>query len=240
MHRLLFLLCFVCVRNITDKKMPPAASASSAPLTASLSAAIKVWQGKNPDKRLDQESVVKLLCMTPPIDKIDNSVNAFFNCVQLSLSTNCIDKIPLLPKSGLPKIQILSLGRNMIKKISGLEEIGSTLRELWISYNQISTLDGLNCCIKLETLFISNNKIKEIAEIRKLSANLCLSNCNLTGNPIYSEAFMRTNIIRTLPQLLVLDGELITENERVSSTPESATGRKQTPTTETIHNATPI
>jgi Leucine-rich repeat (LRR) protein len=31
----------------------------------------------------------------------------------------------------------LSLARNNIKKISGLEEVAGTLRELWLSYNQI-------------------------------------------------------------------------------------------------------
>lgn len=205
------------------------------PGTMSLSAAVKAWHEKNSDKKIELVSEIKLLCTSPPIDKIDNSVNAFVNCLQLSLSTNCIDKIPLLPKSGLPKIEILSLGRNLIKKISGLEEIGSTLRELWISYNQISALDGLNCCSKLQTLFISNNKIKDITEIKKLTLNPALTNCNFTGNPIYDGVVkpeMRINILRTLPQLLVLDGELITENERVatpgtSDNPAPSSGRRQ-------------
>jgi dynein light chain 1 len=43
----------------------------------------------------------------------------------------------------LRNLEILSLGRNMIKKISGLEEVGNSLRELWISYNYIEKLDGL-------------------------------------------------------------------------------------------------
>lgn len=34
----------------------------------------------------------------------------------------------------------LSLARNNIKKISGLEEIAGTLKELWISYNSIEKL----------------------------------------------------------------------------------------------------
>ena len=192
---------------------PPAAGAS----TMALSAAVKQWQEKNAEKKLDSERVIKFLCTTPPIDKIDNSVNAFVNCVHLSLSTNCIDKIPLLPKSGLPHIEILSLGRNLIKKITGLEEIGSTLRELWISYNQIATLDGLNCCTKLETLYISNNKIKDLVEVKKLTLNPNLVNVNFVNNPIYDnvvKAEMRIAILKTVPQLRVLDGELVTDNER--------------------------
>lgn len=61
-------------------------------------------------------------------------------------STNQIDKMISLP--GLKNLQILSLGRNQIKRIQGLEEVGATLQELWISYNHVSTLDGLHPCVK--------------------------------------------------------------------------------------------
>jgi len=60
------------------------------------------------------------------------------------------------------------LSRNQIKKIAGLEEIGQTLRELWLSYNNIEKLDGLQPCQKLQVLYIGNNKIKNWDEIDKL------------------------------------------------------------------------
>lgn len=53
----------------------------------------------------------------------------------------------------------LSLARNNIKKISGLEEVAGTLRELWLSYNQIEKLDGLSVCTVLNTLFIGSMTI---------------------------------------------------------------------------------
>lgn len=56
----------------------------------------------------------------------------------------------------LKSLKRLSLSRNNIKKISGLEEIGGNLEELWLSYNQIEKLEGLNMCIKLGTLFIGS------------------------------------------------------------------------------------
>lgn len=69
----------------------------------------------------------------------------------------------------------LSLARNCIKKISGLEEVAGTLRELWLSYNQIEKLDGLSMCTVLNTLFIgsnllvhSDNKIRSWEELDKL------------------------------------------------------------------------
>lgn len=177
----------------------------------SLQTAIKIWSESNPDKKIEQESVVKLMCTTPPIDRIDNSVNTLLqNVVRLSLSTNCIDKIPLL---SLPNLRVLSLGRNQIKKISGLEEIGATLVELWISYNQVATLDGLACCSALETLFISNNKIKEESELKKLTANVKLTNCNFFGNS-FAEGLSRTEarvlVAKNCPWIKIIDGEMIT------------------------------
>jgi dynein light chain 1, axonemal len=50
-----------------------------------------------------------------------------------------------------------------------LEEIGITLEELWLSYNSIEKLDGLQPCIKLHTFFLSNNKIRSRDEVGKLS-----------------------------------------------------------------------
>ena len=40
-------------------------------------------------------------------------------------------------------MEILSLGRNQIKKLEGLDNVADTLRELWISYNQIDKLNGI-------------------------------------------------------------------------------------------------
>ena len=89
---------------------------------------------------------------------MDDSLSQCENCTQLSLSTNAVDRMIALPK--LKNLKILSLSRNNIKRIMALEDIGQTLEELWLSYNQIEKLDGLQPCIKLHTLFISNNKIK--------------------------------------------------------------------------------
>lgn len=61
------------------------------------------------------------------------------------------------------------MGRNMIKKIAGLEEVGDTLEELWISYNLIDSLTGIYPhCISLKVLFMAHNKIKDINELDKI------------------------------------------------------------------------
>ena len=53
-------------------------------------------------------------------------------------------------------------------KIEKLEEVSATLEELWISYNHISSLDGISMCTNLTTLYISNNAIKSWSELDKL------------------------------------------------------------------------
>ena len=58
----------------------------------------------------------------------------------LSLSTNSIEKVSNL--AGLENLEILSLGRNIIKKLENLEPLAATLQELWISYNILEKLVG--------------------------------------------------------------------------------------------------
>lgn len=56
----------------------------------------------------------------------------------LALSTNNIEKIAGL--NGLANLKILSLGRNLIKKVEGVDAVADTLEELWLSYNAIERL----------------------------------------------------------------------------------------------------
>jgi len=173
--------------------------------------AIQLWSEKNEGANPEEAECVKLLCLSPPIEKMDSSLNQLVNVKKLSLSTNCIDKMISLP--ALKNLEILSLGRNMIKKIAGLEEVGATLKELWISYNQISTLDGLQPCVKLATLFMSNNKIKDWGELTKLQGNPDLANVLFKNNPIYeglSRKESRHNVLEALPKIACVDGEMIT------------------------------
>ena len=74
------------------------------------------------------------------------------------LSTNAIDKIANL--NGLKCLRILSLSRNNIKNLNGLDAVGDTLQELWISYNNIEKLKGINVLKHLKVLKMTNNKVK--------------------------------------------------------------------------------
>ena len=122
--------------------------------------------------------------MPDPADREDGLLPEHAGCGEEAfLSTNCIDK--MISSPNLKNLEILSLGRNQVEKVSGLEEIGATLRKLWISYNTISTFDGLHSCVKLHLLFMTNNRIKSWGELTKLTQFPELKALLLVGNLFY-------------------------------------------------------
>ena len=126
-------------------------------------------------------------------------------CKKLSLSTNCIDKITSV--SGMDSLEIFSIGRNNIKKIEGMDGVADTLKELWISYNSIEKLAGVEKLKALEILYISNNKINSWSEVERLKELPNLKTLLLVGNPLYmglvsgkEDAEWRTEVLKRLGQ----------------------------------------
>lgn len=142
---------------------------------------------------------------------MDKSFTTLKQCQHLSLSTNMIDRMGSL--AGMTKLKILSIGRNNIKKIEKLEDVASTLKQLWISYNQISSLDGLSCVENLTTLYMSNNAIKSFSDLHHLATLVNLKDVSFVGNPMYDDCAdkneARLRILARLPQVTKIDGELV-------------------------------
>ncbi|SBO28473.1 dynein light chain 1, putative [Plasmodium knowlesi strain H] len=211
-----------------------------------ISQCIKNWEQKN-GRKISEEEEVSFICHIPLIEKLDNSINSLEKCKRLSLSTNRIEKLvpmsglstfvhvetvigllvsrfadqlsncPLLLPLVTENIEILSLGRNCIKKFQFLEDISGTLKQLWISYNNIDKLDNLQSLKKLQVLYLFHNKIKNIEEVDKLSVLPELAELGLKGNPLYegkTNEYMKLVILKKLPQLKVVDNETITEKQR--------------------------
>lgn len=86
--------------------------------------------------------------------------------------------------SALKNLKVLSIGRNHIKSFSGLEPLGDTLKELWISYNLIEKMKGINVMRNLQVLYMSNNLIKEWNEFGRLQELANLRDLLFVGNPI--------------------------------------------------------
>ena len=47
-------------------------------------------------------------------------------------------------------LQVLSLGRNLLKSLQGIEAVADNLEQLWVSYNQIDKLKPLRNLSKLK------------------------------------------------------------------------------------------
>ncbi len=114
----------------------------------------------------------------------------------------------------IENLEVLSLARNQIKRIQGLDEVGPTLKELWLSHNLIEKLEGLQSCVKLTTLYISHNKIKSLDEVAKLSQLPSLKELLIADNPVYGDKdreAMKPLIVKRVPWLEILDGKVVTE-----------------------------
>lgn len=106
------------------------------------------------------------------------------------------------------------------RQIKGLDYIGKTLKELWISYNQIERLDGLKALNKLQKLYIGNNSISKIDELNNLSNLQELTDVVFRGNPFALEnptlwdskpqdrqpADLYPEIMKRLPKVEIIDG----------------------------------
>lgn len=109
-------------------------------------------------------------------------------------------------------LKVLSLARNNIKSLTGLEAVGDSLEELWISYNNIEKLKGINVLKKLKVLYIRQNNVKDMVEFMKLADLTCMVELGFVGNPLadaLSEAGPENyteTITKKLPKLKRLDG----------------------------------
>ena len=135
-------------------------------------------------------------------------------------------------------LKILNASNNDIVKVDFLEKL-KALRELDLSKNRIRQLDNTSfqnfhviTCLRLEdnglrnlqnveklerlqSLFVSGNRIPEFWEVDRLSELPHLMEIALMNNPVSRKPNYRTAIIKRLPALIVLDGKEITPEERM-------------------------
>lgn len=91
--------------------------------------------------------------------------------------------------------------------------MAGSLEELWISYNQIASLDGLSVCTNLTTLYISNNLIKSWNELDKLvsifySKSVFVITMLVTARLVYQISEMFSSLVtqfmmNVLPKILL-------------------------------------
>eukprot|EP00053_Salpingoeca_punica_P006158 m.59160 g.59160 ORF g.59160 m.59160 type:complete len:187 (+) comp13557_c0_seq1:200-760(+) len=176
--------------------------------------AITKWEEKT-GKKISDETTAKFLMQLPPLDKMDAGLAALAHVEQLSLSTNCIDKIANL--NNFKNLKILSLGRNNIKSLAGVEPVADTLEQLWISYNPIEKIKGIGILRNLRVLYMSNCKVKDWKEFEELKLLPLLEDLVFVGNPLQekhaADGDWVQQVTSRLPGLKKLDGIPIVRNE---------------------------
>jgi len=177
--------------------------------------AIHLWE-KESGKKAADETKVQLLGPHGPangpfwfIEKMDATLKNLVNVEHLSLGTNMIEKIENV--GSLKTIKILSLGRNQIKALTGLEGLSNCLEQLWISYNNIDKMKNIGNLRKLKVLYMANNKVSEISEFLRVGDCPEINEVNFVGNPI-QEMMMeaetwRSTVSKKIKSIKKLDGE---------------------------------
>ena len=100
--------------------------------------------------------------------------------------------------------------------IQNLETL-PVLRTLDLSKNQISKLRGLETIESLKFLNISMNNVKKINQLRFIENLPLLTEVDLCVNPVQNCRYYRLQCLFHMPQLRMMDGVEITNEEKVKA-----------------------
>ena len=102
--------------------------------------------------------------------------------------------------------------------ISEIDHVPSTITSkvltLYLSNNNITSLDGIEQFEKLKSLSVANNLIRYVGSLRSLMMNQHLERISLEGNIVTGMPFYRQHVIGLCPRLIALDGINVTSEER--------------------------
>lgn len=127
--------------------------------------------------------------------------------------------ILLRTKAGnLENVKNLNLWGNDIEDVSILKDMPN-LEVLSLSVNKINTLKHFQHCRKLTELYLRKNLIQDLSEIRYLQNLPNLRVLWLWDNPCSEAGDYRRAVIQALPNLVKLDNQPVTNEERNSGPP---------------------
>ncbi|GLD93517.1 hypothetical protein PINS_up002109 [Pythium insidiosum] len=120
--------------------------------------------------------------------------------------------------SGLPSLVTLEASRNSLTDLTALSsEPVNKLERLELNQNKLLSLAGVESIPTLTCLSASENNLDSFESIEKLSTLEKLSELNLAQNPVVDSENYRLHMLIMLPQLQKLDGELVTEADRLAA-----------------------
>ncbi|ALC39904.1 CG10839 [Drosophila busckii] len=171
--------------------------------------ALKNWEDRNKQEAISAADI-QLQFQYPPIEKMDNQLSSLVECQKLSLSSNMIEKISGI--SGMKNLRVLSLSRNYLKTLNGIESLAENLEELWVSYNNIEKLKPLEAMKVLRVFYCSHNAVKGWEEFNRIAVPPVLTEITFNNNPLNENmdpSVFLAEAMRRLPKLTKLDGEPI-------------------------------
>ncbi|XP_028251518.1 leucine-rich repeat-containing protein 9 [Parambassis ranga] len=135
------------------------------------------------------------------------------NLKALFLQDNEISHVEGL--EGLHQLRELVLDRNRIKVLTKNSFTAqSVLLELHLAENRIRELNHLDSLTELRKLFLGMNKLQDVTELEKLEVLPSLTELSVVGNPVARKSLHRQAVVLRLTQLQVLDGEMVTLEEK--------------------------
>ena len=130
--------------------------------------------------------------LTPELIQLKCKTDKLSNIKNLNLWGNDLEDISLIKE--MPNIEICSLSLN---KIFSLKDFGS--------------------CKKLTELYLRKNLVSDLFEIKYLIQCSSLKVLWLWDNPIADHKFYRSYILKLLPNLIKLDNNAVTPEERADA-----------------------
>jgi len=89
----------------------------------------------------------------------------------------------------------------------------SDIETLNLCFSGLKSLDKIAKLKCLKRLYLRHNEIDSFQEIKKLKKISSLSSLSLIGNPICQLENYRREILQILPELSILDGEILDSSE---------------------------
>lgn len=131
----------------------------------------------------------------------------------LHASNNEITKVDFLEK--LKQLRELDLSKNRIRKIEPNSfHNGLIISCLKLEDNGLRSLENIERLERLQAFHGGGNRLAEFWEVDRLAELIYLMEISLMNNPMTRKPQYRLNIIKKLPNLIVLDGKEITIDER--------------------------
>eukprot|EP00397_Hematodinium_sp_SG-2012_P034978 GEMP01037570.1.p1 GENE.GEMP01037570.1~~GEMP01037570.1.p1 ORF type:complete len:582 (+),score=127.74 GEMP01037570.1:210-1955(+) len=157
---------------------------------------------------------------------------------ELNLRGNLIQQVPAGAISSNKHLRMLDLSENHLAKI---KHYPKNLEALFLSSNQLRSLDGIETLRRLQVLNVKKNFIKSLAPLRAENSprlrKLCVSNNNigsvneleylrefkflcdmfLAPNPLDQLPYYRAQVLYRVPDIRFLDDAVATAEEKVKA-----------------------